>query len=34
MLAWLSVALASVPDTVEKKSGLPQLNTFRTWHRS
>ena len=26
MLAWLTVVLASVPDTVEKKSGLPQLN--------
>lgn len=26
MLAWLAVALATVPDTVEKKSGLPQLN--------
>ncbi|HUS98229.1 MAG TPA: F0F1 ATP synthase subunit B [Hyphomicrobiaceae bacterium] len=26
MLAWLTVALAAVPDTVEKKSGLPQLN--------
>lgn len=26
MLAWLTVALATVPDTVEKKSGLPQLN--------
>ncbi len=27
MLAWLTIVLASVPDTVEKKSGLPQLNT-------
>lgn len=27
MLAWLTVALAAVPETVEKKSGLPQLNT-------
>lgn len=27
MLAWLTVVLASVPDTVEKKGGLPQLNT-------
>jgi F-type H+-transporting ATPase subunit b len=26
MLAWLTVALAAVPETVEKKSGLPQLN--------
>ncbi|MGI9524214.1 MAG: F0F1 ATP synthase subunit B' [Hyphomicrobiaceae bacterium] len=26
MFAWLSVALAAVPDTIEKKSGLPQLN--------
>lgn len=26
MLAWLTVALAAVPDTVEEKSGLPQLN--------
>jgi len=26
MLAWLTVALAAVPDTVEKKGGLPQLN--------
>ncbi|MFY0612680.1 MAG: F0F1 ATP synthase subunit B' [Hyphomicrobiaceae bacterium] len=26
MLAWLTMVLASVPDTVEKKSGLPQLN--------
>lgn len=26
MLAWLTVVLASVPDTVEKKGGLPQLN--------
>ncbi len=26
MLAWLTIVLASVPDTVEKKSGLPQLN--------
>lgn len=26
MLAWLTVALATVPDTVEEKSGLPQLN--------
>ncbi|MCB1510186.1 MAG: F0F1 ATP synthase subunit B' [Hyphomicrobiaceae bacterium] len=26
MLAWLTVALSAVPDTVEKKSGLPQLN--------
>ena len=27
MLAWLTIVLASVPDTIEKKSGLPQLNT-------
>jgi len=26
MLAWLTIVLATVPDTVEKKSGLPQLN--------
>ncbi len=26
MLAWLTVALAAVPETVEKKGGLPQLN--------
>ena len=27
MLAWLTVSLASAAGTVEKKSGLPQLNT-------
>lgn len=27
MLAWLTIVLSSVPDAVEKKSGLPQLNT-------
>ncbi|MBU2531863.1 MAG: F0F1 ATP synthase subunit B' [Alphaproteobacteria bacterium] len=27
MLAWLTIVLAAVPDTVETKSGLPQLNT-------
>lgn len=27
MLAWLTIVLATVPDTVETKSGLPQLNT-------
>jgi F-type H+-transporting ATPase subunit b len=26
MLAWLTAAVAAVPETVEKKSGLPQLN--------
>ena len=26
MLAWLTMVLAAVPDTIEKKSGLPQLN--------
>jgi F-type H+-transporting ATPase subunit b len=26
MLAWLTVALAAAPDTIEKKGGLPQLN--------
>jgi F-type H+-transporting ATPase subunit b len=26
MLAWLTMVLASVPDTIEKKNGLPQLD--------
>jgi len=26
MLAWLTMVLAGVPDTIEKKDGLPQLN--------